>query len=457
MKISLMPIPSRKEITDALLSVRDHILPGQPRTEPLRTHGLMRVHGSEESLLTALFTLADIQVDGNRPWDIQLHDRRFFRRVMAHGTLGFGESYMEGWWDCDDLEELCFRLINARIEEHLAPHARSLVGVAFAGLVHLQERARPSLEGCGHYDIGNDFFAAMLDPAMQYSCAYFEGTNDLVLAQQLKMGLICQKLGLRPGMRILDIGCGWGGLAKYAATHYGCEVTGITLSPNQKVYAEKSCEGLPVEIRLQDYRDLSGSFDRIVSVGMLEHVGHRNYRKFLEIVQNCLHEEGRFLCHTIAANRTHTASDPWITRYIFPNSMLPSASQILQASEGLFVLEDVHNLGPHYAPTLREWERAFSLSQDQFRPKMGEEFLRMWRLYLLSCSAAFRARSLQVFQFVFSTDGPASGNIAGECRDARVPSLGALARRRSSPSERIPGQTPLDPGNGHGPTGDDEA
>ena len=245
----------------------------------------------------------------------------------------------------------------------------------------------------------------MLDPAMQYSCAWFRGTDDLAQAQREKMDLICRKLGLQKGMHLLDIGCGWGGLAKHAARHYGCRVVGITISEQQRDHASESCRGLPVEIRLQDYRDLTERFDRIVSVGMLEHVGPKNYRYYMKTVFRSLHDDGVFLCQSIAGNCRTAYTDPWITRYIFPNSLVPSAAQVAKAAERLFVIEDVQNFGADYERTLSAWERNFARSWDHFKGRYGERFYRMWRFYLLSCAGAFRARNLQVFQFLFSKGG----------------------------------------------------
>lgn len=368
-------------------------------------HPAPRRIGRAERIVTELFAEADIEVNGARPCDIQVHDERFFRRVLKDGTLGFGESYMLGWWDCDDLEELCHRAIRSGTEHRVRPGIGTLIEVVFGMVLNLQSRSRSKVVAKRHYDLGNDFFGAMLDPAMQYSCAYFHGTADLATAQQLKMELICKKLGLQPGMRLLDIGCGWGGLARYAAQNHGCEVVGITISEQQKAYAERHCEGFPVEIRLQDYRDVDGEFDAICSVGMLEHVGSRNYDSYMDAACGCLREGGLFLCHTITANEARRRPDPWISRYIFMNSELPTAAQVLQAAEGYFVTEDMHNLGPYYVPTLRAWEAGFMKSREEFRIEFGEQFVRMWRFYLLSCSGAFRARSLQVFQFLFSRGG----------------------------------------------------
>jgi cyclopropane-fatty-acyl-phospholipid synthase len=358
-----------------------------------------------EKIITDLFAEADIEINGVRPCDIRVNDGRFFRRVLAEGTLGFGESYMESWWDCDDLEELCYRAIRSRIHTRIRPNLAAIVEVALSLLLNLQTKSRARVVGRRHYDLGNDFFGAMLDPSMQYSCAYFHGTSDLATAQELKMELICRKLGVHPGMRVLDIGCGWGGLARHMAMNHGCEVVGLTISEEQRRYAENLCADLPVDIRLQDYREVEGVFDRVVSVGMFEHVGPRNHRTYMNKVRECLRPDGLFLLHTITANEIRKTCDRWISKYIFANSMLPTASQVLQAVEELFVTEDIHNLGQYYVPTLRAWESAFMKSCGEFRTRFGEEFVRMWRLYLLSCSGAFRARSLQVFQFLLSPEG----------------------------------------------------
>jgi cyclopropane-fatty-acyl-phospholipid synthase len=360
--------------------------------------------------LQDMLASADILIGGPRSWDIQVHDNRFPARVLAEGTLGLGESYMDGWWDCEALDEMCCRAIRAQLEERIPLHLRTMVSIAASVFLNLQNKRRARRVGERHYDLGNDFFEAMLDPGMQYSCAYFKGTTDLAEAQRLKLDLICRKLDLKAGMRLLDIGCGWGGLAKYAAAHHGCQVVGITISREQQAYAEAACRGLPVEIRLHDYRDVSECFDRIVSVGMMEHVGHKNYRTYLETVERCLRQGGRFLCQTIAGSQSGTHCDPWIARHIFPNSMLPSASQVARAAEGLLVLEDVHNFGADYDRTLLAWERNFRASWDRFADRYGERFHRMWRFYLLSCAGAFRARSMQLYQFLFSKGGIEGGH-----------------------------------------------
>ena len=334
-----------------------------------------------------------------------MHDARFFRAVLAGGTLGFGESYMDGWWDCNALDEMCCRAIRARLEERVPVNPHTALAFASSFLFNLQTRRRSRLVGKRHYDVGNDLFECMLDPSMQYSCAWFRDTNDLAQAQREKMDLICRKLGLEKGMSLLDIGCGWGGLARHAAEHYGCRVVGITISEEQRRYGAELSRGLPVEIRLQDYREISEQFDRVVSVGMLEHVGPKNYRKYMRKVFETLRPGGVFVCQSIAANFSSLYPDPWVARYIFPNSMLPSAAQVSKATENLLILEDVQNLGGDYEKTLKAWESNFRRSWHRLASRYGETFYRMWRFYLLCCAGAFRARSLQLFQFVFSKGG----------------------------------------------------
>jgi cyclopropane-fatty-acyl-phospholipid synthase len=358
-----------------------------------------------QATLQGLFASADIRLGGDRPWDIRVLDERFYRAVLAGGTLRFGESYMDGWWECDALDEMCCRAIRARLEERVSLNVPTALAFASSFLFNLQTRSRSKVVGMRHYDVGNDLFECMLDPSMQYSCAWFRDTDDLAQAQREKMDLICRKLGLEKGMSLLDIGCGWGGLARHAAEHYGCRVVGITISEEQRRYGADAARGLPVEIRLQDYREISEQFDRVVSVGMLEHVGPKNYPQYVRKVFQTLRQGGVFLCQSIAANQASLYPDPWVARYIFPNSMLPSAAQVAKAAEKLLVLEDVQNLGSDYEKTLKAWESNFRRSWPRFESRYGERFYRMWRFYLLSCAGAFRARALQVFQFVFSKGG----------------------------------------------------
>jgi cyclopropane-fatty-acyl-phospholipid synthase len=375
-----------------------------------------------ETVITDLLQKADIRINGDRPWDIQVNDSRFFHRVLTSGTLGFGESYMDDWWDCDAVDEMCCRAIRARLDRYFIFSLPNLSAVVSAFLVNQQTRRRARKVGREHYDLSNDFFEAMLDPNMQYSCALFAEGDDLAAAQLRKLDWICERLQLQPDLRLLDIGCGWGGLARHAARHYGCEVVGVTISREQFRYAQDWCRELAVDIQLRDYRDVTGRFDRIVSVGMVEHVGHKNYRSYMRAARRLLTDDGIFLCNGIAANQSHLHADPWIKRYIFPNSLLPSAARLARAAEGLFVIDDLQNIGPNYDPTLLAWEENFRNAWPRFADRYGERFRRMWRFYLLSCAGAFRARNLQVFSIRLLTEEAAGKTITGEIhRRAREP------------------------------------
>lgn len=355
-----------------------------------------------------LLALADVRIDGERPWDIQVHDDALFERVLAEGALGLGESYMDGWWDCERLDEFICRILRAKLETRVRP-AKELLWVARARLFNLQTPSLAFQIGKRHYDIGNELYKCMLDERLTYSCAYWKDATTLDAAQEAKLDLVCRKLHLEPGMRVLDIGCGWGGTAKFAAERYGVEVVGITVSEEQASLAREICRGLPIEIHLQDYREVDGEFARVLSLGMFEHVGYKNYRSFMKFVRGRLRDDGLFLLHTIGGNRSARRGDRWTERYIFPNSMLPSAKQITTAVEGAFVLEDWHSFGPDYDRTLMCWHRNFEESWPALKNRYDERFYRMWKYYLLSSAGSFRARKIQLWQVVLSPDGTPGG------------------------------------------------
>jgi len=357
-----------------------------------------------------LLELAGIQVGGSRPWDIAVHNPAWYGRVLRERSLGLGESYMEGWWDCPSLDSFFHRLLGSGAEGRLQVTFRMALRTLQHRLLNFQTRIRAWKVAYHHYDLGNDLYRAMLDPAMNYSCAYWKGARTLAEAQANKLELTCRKLMLEPGMRLLDIGCGWGALARHAAERYGARVVGLTLSRPQKDHAEAVCAGLPVEIRLQDYRDLEdGVFDRVVSVGMFEHVGHKNYRTFMDVVRRHLAPDGVLLLHTIGGNVTRPGGDPWLAKYIFPNGELPSADQICRAAEGRFVLEDWHAFGPDYDRTALAWHRNFIDHWPELEHRFDPAFRRMWEYYLLSCAGAFRAREIQLWQVALSPHGIPGG------------------------------------------------
>jgi cyclopropane-fatty-acyl-phospholipid synthase len=356
----------------------------------------------EKQLVQQLLDLAGVRIDGNAACDIQVHNPDFYPRVIAGGSLALGESYMDGWWDCEALDQFFERILAARLDKKVRKSKALVLAVVKARLTGIYRKARAFEIGRRHYDIGNDLFSVMLDKRMNYSCAYWQEADTLDQAQEAKLELTCRKLGLQPGMQVLDIGCGWGAFAIYAAEKYGVEVTGVTVSEEQVKLAQKSFAGLPVRFELKDYRDIQGTFDRIVSIGMFEHVGYSNYRTYMQVVNRCLKDDGLFLLHTIAGNRSVRTVDPWIVKYIFPNSMLPSARQITEAAEGIFILEDWHSFGPHYDPTLIAWHRNFIDNWRHIQDAYDQRFQRMWVYYLLSCAGSFRARRNQLWQIVFS-------------------------------------------------------
>lgn len=348
---------------------------------------------------------ADVRLDGPRPWDIQVLDARMPQRVLAHGTLGLGEAYMDGDWTCERLDELFYRLLRADIGARLA--TRSAVWHQLrARLLNLQTPSRAWQVGRVHYDLGNDFYAAMLDARMTYTCAFWAGgAQTLDAAQTHKLDLVCRKLQLQPGMRVLDIGCGWGSFMQFAAQHCGVRCVGVTVSAEQVALGRQRCAGLPVEFRLADYRSLDEPFDRVVSLGMFEHVGQKNHDQFMQVLRRCLHPGGLALLHTIGRNEQGHGTDPWVHRYIFPNGELPTIAQIGRACEHRFVIEDLHNFGADYDRTLMAWHANVEAAWPRFADRLGERFHRMWRYYLLSCAGAFRARDIQLWQWVLSPPG----------------------------------------------------
>lgn len=356
-----------------------------------------------------MLSQAGITINGNQPQDIRVKNPEFFHRVLQEGSLGLGESYMDGWWECDRLDIFFQRILAAELDTHLPKHFSDIVRIASARIFNYQTRKRAWIVGKEHYDLGNDLFSRMLDPYMQYSCAYWKDAETLEQAQQAKLQMICEKLQLKPGMKLLDIGCGWGGLAQFAAQEYGVSVQGVTISAEQQKMAQDRCAGLDVKILLQDYRDLDEQFDRIVSVGMFEHVGPKNYRTYFEVVAKNLKPDGLFLLHTIGSNQTDLNVDPWINKYIFPNGCLPSVAHIASKSEDLFVLEDWHNFGCDYDRTLMAWYDAFQQSWPEIKDSYSDRFYRMFTYYLNACAGAFRARNIQLWQVLLSPKGVEGG------------------------------------------------
>ncbi|MFW2532790.1 MULTISPECIES: cyclopropane fatty acyl phospholipid synthase [unclassified Legionella] len=361
------------------------------------------------AMITDLLQVAGVTINGHALWDPQIHNEQFYARVLHDADLGLGEAYMEGWWDCPRIDMLITRIVEANIENKLRVNFRFAFKLLLSRIFNFQNKRRSLQVGRKHYDLGNDLFKAMLDSNMNYTCGYWKNAQTLEQAQLAKLDLSCRKLLLKPGMRLLDIGCGWGALAKYAAEKYDVEVVGITISKQQYELAKERCKNLPVEIRFQDYRDVDEKFDRIVSLGMFEHVGYMNYRHYMQIVHHCLVDEGLFLLHTIGGNETTTQVMPWIAKYIFPNGMLPSVMQIGKATEKLLIMEDWHNFGVDYYKTLMAWHNNFNQHWQLIKANYDETFFRMWNYYLLCCAGGFNSRVMQLWQIVFSKTGIKGG------------------------------------------------
>lgn len=364
-----------------------------------------------EERVRDLLAEADVRIDGERPWDLRVNDPHLYARLLGQGSLGLGESYMDGWWNADSLDGLLFRLLDARLDQRV--HGAGEIWDALrARVFNLQARHRSGEVGERHYDLGNDLYRAMLGGRLVYSCGYWRNAQTLDQAQEAKLDLVCRKLRLQPGMRVLDIGCGWGEALKFAAERYGVSGVGVTISREQADFAEELCKGLPIEIRLQDYRDVDERFDAAFSLGMFEHVGVKNYRTYFEVAHRCVPQDGLFLLHSIGTNQSVHRTDPWIARYIFPNSMLPSAAQIAQGVEGLFVIEDWHSFGADYDRTLQGWWNNIERAWPSLDGRYDERFRRMWRFYLAASMATFRSRRSQLWQLVLSPRGVRGGYVA---------------------------------------------
>jgi cyclopropane-fatty-acyl-phospholipid synthase len=358
-----------------------------------------------ETIIRQLLDLAGVELNGKNPWDIQVHNPNIYDRVLNEAGLGLGESYMDGWWDCEALDQLIYRVLKANLETKVKGNWKLAFQALRSRLFNLQTRSRAAKVGEEVYDLGNDLYAAMLDKRLNYTCGYWKNAATLDEAQDAKLELVCKKIGLKPGMDVLEFGCGWGSFASYAAEKYGAHVVGVTISKDQLTYAQEVCKGLPVELYFQDYREVQGKFDAIISIGMLEHVGYKNYPTYMKVVDRCLRDNGVALIHCIGNNQSMTYGEAWTDKYIFPNGMLPSIAQIGAAMEPGFVMEDWHNFGPDYVPTLLAWNAKFEKAWPSLQARYGERFFRMWRYYLLNSAGAFRARAQQLWQIVFTRRG----------------------------------------------------
>jgi cyclopropane-fatty-acyl-phospholipid synthase len=359
--------------------------------------------------ISNLLSTAGVNINGNNPWDIKVYNDSFYEKALAAGSIGVGEAYIEKWWDAQRVDEFFSRILKANPENKIAASWKLITDIFLYKIFNMQSRSRSFRIGDTHYNLGNHLFEHMLDKRLVYSCGYWKNATTLDEAQEAKLDLICQKLNLRSGMHILDIGSGWGSFAKFAAEKYGVSVTGITVSSEQAELATSMCKGLPVEFKLMDYRLLNGAYDHIVSIGMFEHVGYKNYNNYMQVAHRCLKDDGLFLLHTIGGNRSEVTIDPWINKYIFKDAMLPSIQQIGRSIEGVFVMEDWHNFSADYDLTLMAWHDNFVSSWEVIKQDYDEKFYRMWKYYLLMCAGSFRSRKNQLWQIVLSKNGVPGG------------------------------------------------
>jgi cyclopropane-fatty-acyl-phospholipid synthase len=351
-----------------------------------------------------LLARAGVTVGGDEPWDIQIHDPRVYARVLRDGTLAVGESYVEGWWDSPALDQMLQRVIGARVDLELRDSWVLLAHLVRARIFNRQT-ARAFEVGERHYDVGNDLYEPMLGRRMMYTCAYWKDASTLDAAQEAKLDLVCRKIGLRSGQRVLDLGCGWGGFAAFAAQQYGARVVGYTVSREQVAWINQHYADLPIEVRLDDYRNATGKYDAVVSIGLMEHVGPKNHRAYMELAARCLVPGGVAFIHTIGGSRARTQIDPWFDTYIFPNAVIPTLGQLATAMEEVLVPEDVQNIGPHYDRTLMAWWDNFDAAWPRLRERYGDRFYRMWKYYLLASAAEFRVRHHNLYQIVATPVG----------------------------------------------------
>jgi cyclopropane-fatty-acyl-phospholipid synthase len=359
--------------------------------------------------LAQLLASADIHLNGNRAWDIQIHHPQLLKRLLSQGGLGLGESYMDGWWECQAIDLMLERAMRARLHERLQTPRAWWEGLK--GSLRPRDGANPSrVVGRMHYEVANPVFQAMFDPYMTHSCAYWvDGAQTLEEAQLAKLDMICRKLQLKPGMRVLDIGCGWGSFMRYAAEHYGVTVLGLTSSAAQVQLGQELSRSLPVQFELTDYRhfnpDSKSRFDRVVSIGMFEQLGQSNFSAFFQTAKRCLKDDGWMLLQTQGKTQHTGLLDDWDEKYIHPQGYMPRLDEVTQASEAHFVVEDVHNFGADHDRTVQHWHQRFEMAWPQLRLSNDERFYRLWRFHLLSSAASFRTRQKQMWQLVLSPKG----------------------------------------------------
>ncbi|MCB1674691.1 MAG: cyclopropane fatty acyl phospholipid synthase [Halioglobus sp.] len=348
------------------------------------------------------FARAGVSLDGSRPWDITVRDERFFRHVVMNGSLGLGESYMRRYWCADDLEELFRRLVASGLDTTAQRSPQQLFSRLFSRISNQQTQRKSKHNAEHHYNLGNDLFFEFLGRYKNYSCGYFRQAQTLDEAQLAKMQRLCELLQLTEGDRLLDVGGGWGEFARFAATRYGCHVTSINIADEQIAHARQYCRGTNVDIVKCDYRDLSGSYNKIAVIAMFTHVGHRNYRRFMQIMHRLLGSGGKMVMETVGGLTSKSCCEPWTNRYIFPGGMIPSMAQIDAAIDGLFSRDAVEEFGQDYAVTLRQWHHNFMAAWPKLSHRYSDSMRLMFEYFFLSVAGAFRANGLLHYHIEFS-------------------------------------------------------
>lgn len=366
-------------------------------------------------MLQKVLSEIGVTINGNKPYDIKIHDNRVYTEILKKQNIGAGESYMNGWWDCDQLDELFYRVCRHKLYDKLNSSLTANYLYFRNSFINQQSRSKSETVAKVHYNLGNKLYERMLGKSMAYTCGYWKDARNLDEAEFAKYELVCKKLYLKPGEKVLELGCGWGGLAKYMAEKYSCEVVACDIGKEPAGYAKNLCKDLPVKIYQCDYRDVgiynpnAEKFDKIVSVGVLEHVGYKNYATFLDISRRFIKDDGIFLLHSIGGNKTLNYCDPWIDKYIFPHGHLPSLKQLGDAFENRFIVEDLQNFGAYYDKTLLAWYDNLNANWDELKSDYNERFYRMMKYYLLSCAGAFRARDMELWQFALTPQGMPHG------------------------------------------------
>ncbi len=368
-----------------------------------------------QRMLQKMLDEIDVTINGKKPYDIKVHDKRMYTKLFKDKSIGAGDAYVEGMWDCEKLDELFFRICRNKLYNKIySPFSETLYSLKNS-VINQQTREKSEEVAKRHYNLGNPLFEKMLGKSMAYTCGYWKNADNLDEAQFAKYDLVCKKLQLQPGETVLELGCGWGGLAKYMAEKYDCKVVGFDIGKEPARYAKDLCRHLPVKIYHCDYRDISiynpnrEKFDKLVSVGVLEHIGYKNYDQFLSISRSFIKDDGLFLLHSIGSNYSKNYCEPWINKNIFPNGMLPSLKWLGKAIEKKFIVEDFHNFGAFYDRTLLAWHENLNKHWKELSKDYDTKLLRMMNYYLLSCAGGFRARDMQLWQFLLSPKGIIGG------------------------------------------------